>query len=888
MGPLADGHLEATTFFASSHDNDQCGSNGLPLTPNSIRIIGRFQLLTVIEHPNLCSYIDLTRAKREQIIVVSEGHSDKLSLHISHSFPDRDKVHRLAYEILSGLDYLHSRKIVHRNLSLENVQLNTQGSVKLSGYGLYYMTENGASVPFPIGSPVYTAPEVFLHDCQLLAVEGVAKRRTLSSSDATELLNPPSAPNVDSWSLGIVLLQCIAGELLWADVPVSDVISSLLQLFLDNTRCAFDVLVHTFSEVAQKNFKALDAGLLELVKFCLVVDPSSRMRAGELLSLSYFTVKPELIGCIIPQYKPLKFSCDLRCADLTLQQIKDFAEEDIGDDYVHLKERSFQEIYCLWKLTGGDLVVVLKKAGLITNTPPIISMANFVSDEGDAYGATQDHTTMYNDSSVTLDLTQLSERLAEVDPEAFYPLIISEDAPSLQRSVTDTAKLPLVIRERDVDYQFHRIVLFDSLLKGYPFTKAKVLREARTDIPPLFRAASWAAILDVRGNIYAQYDSIDKVSAQTIDRQIEVDIPRCHQYNELMSSPDAHKKLKRVLKAWVTSHPQYVYWQGLDSLSAPFIFLNFNDEALAYACLSKFISKYLYNFFLKDNSAVIQEYLAMFSQLIAFHEPELSNHLEETGFSPDLYAIPWFLTMYAHVFPLHRLFHLWDTLLLGASVFPLYIGVAILQQLKSRLLTYGFNECILLFSDLPEINIEQCVTDSKKIFCSTPKSATVRVHAPPFPNKQEAVDNRTAQEKTLMAEALPLSELKSCRTLKISAEEMLSLLTPSSDWKQSKPKLVIIDIRSTEEYLKGTIPDAIHVPVTAGLLAEDSLLTSAAKEFLDEYRYQVKVVVDTSNGQSPQFASRLVSLGYTKVCYLHKGMTILRGSNLLVVPSPNV
>lgn len=67
----------------------------------------------------------------------------------------------------------------------------------------------------------------------------------------------------------------------------------------------------------------------------------------------------------------------------------------------------------------------------------------------------------------------------------------------------------------------------------------------------------------------------------------------------------------------------------------------------------------------------------------------------------QLYAIPWFLTMYAHVFPLHRLFHLWDTLLLGASVFPLCIGVAILQQLKSRLLTYGFNECILLFSDLP-------------------------------------------------------------------------------------------------------------------------------------------------------------------------------------------
>ena len=60
--------------------------------------------------------------------------------------------------------------------------------------------------------------------------------------------------------------------------------------------------------------------------------------------------------------------------------------------------------------------------------------------------------------------------------------------------------------------------------------------------------------------------------------QIEVDIPRCHQYHELLSSPTAHAKFKRVLKAWVVSHPQYVYWQGLDSLCAPFLALNFNNE----------------------------------------------------------------------------------------------------------------------------------------------------------------------------------------------------------------------------------------------------------------------------------------------------------------------
>ena len=52
------------------------------------------------------------------------------------------------------------------------------------------------------------------------------------------------------------------------------------------------------------------------------------------------------------------------------------------------------------------------------------------------------------------------------------------------------------------------------------------------------------------------------------------------------------------------------------------------------------------------------------------------------------------------ILPLNKIFHLWDTLLLGDASFPLCVGVAILQQLKENLLTYGFNECILTFSDM--------------------------------------------------------------------------------------------------------------------------------------------------------------------------------------------
>lgn len=125
----------------------------------------------------------------------------------------------------------------------------------------------------------------------------------------------------------------------------------------------------------------------------------------------------------------------------------------------------------------------------------------------------------------------------------------------------------------------------------------------------------------------------------------------------MLSSTEGHRKLKRILKAWVYQNSNYVYWQGLDSLTAPFLFLNFNNEAKAFACLSAFIPKYLHKFFLKDNSMVIQEYLAKFSQLIAFHDPHLANHLYDINFYPELFAIPWFLTVFSRKSQYYLLFY---------------------------------------------------------------------------------------------------------------------------------------------------------------------------------------------------------------------------------------
>ncbi|XP_014895110.1 TBC domain-containing protein kinase-like protein [Poecilia latipinna] len=887
MKPIRDAQLGAFTFFASALPHDVCGSNGLPLTPNSIKILGRFQILKTITHPRLCQYVDISRGKHERLIVVAEHYSRNVGDFRQEQTASPEKVLQVAYEVLEGLDFMNKHGLVHRALSPNNVLLDCKGNVKLAKFGLYHMTDHGADVDFPIGNPSYLAPEVIALGC-------------FHPSDPSHSETPlPSGPKSDVWSLGILLFELCAGRRVLQNIELSDKLKFILTL-----GCMDDIVTVLAEEHGcLEIIKEMPENVVELLRKCLTFLPSKRPTPAELLGDPVF----DAISCHYPPFqKPVSlFSSSLRCAHLHLpDDISDLCKDD-DEDY--LSERGIDEVYHLWCLAGGDLEKELTNKEIIQSKPPICTLPKFVLEDGESFGQGRDRSFLLDDTTVTLSLCQLRNRLKDVAGEAYYPLLEDEQS-SLPQSnssneLSATVTLPLIIRERDTEYQLIRIILFDRLLKGYPYKKNLMWKEARVDIPPLVRGLAWAALLGIEGDIQAKYDSTDKDTPIPTDRQIEVDIPRCHQYDELLSSPQGHIKFRRVLKAWVVSHPDLVYWQGLDSLCAPFLYLNFNNEALAYACMSAFIPKYLYNFFLKDNSHVIQEYLTVFSQMIAFHDPELSNHLNEIGFIPDLYAIPWFLTMFTHVFPLHKIFHLWDTLLLGSSSFPFCIGVAILQQLRDRLLANGFNECILLFSDLPEIDIERCVRESINLFCWTPKSATYRQYAQPMKAAGEGIFGKTAtyfssdyqdMPKTdLSREPLALCDLKAEVSPRISAEDLidlceLSLAGPTKRSKSGKPKIVAVDIRNVEDFGRGHVSGSINIPFNSVFGPDGELVQCPASGVLQNYRGRVIVIVSHAVKSAALFAAHLVKVNFSRVCILDGGISKLKPTGLLTVPSPQI
>ncbi len=273
--------------------------------------------------------------------------------------------------------------------------------------------------------------------------------------------------------------------------------------------------------------------LEKLLSNCLIVNATQRPNIAEVLSSS------ELSGSnfTIPSESPFTCLDDVfrhcsRIRRLTVQNLREMKEYVANNqDWMErpIRERPIEEVYVLWRLAGSSVENILKRKGLIKARPPIKSLPDVAIEECDIFGQEAGRHSLVDLTETPLSMKNLDERLESVDPELFYPSLEvryqelqKSSGVAIERSGSGSgsANLPTLVKERDIEHQLERMLIFESLVNAYPFRVDALWREARLDIAPLYRNYVWAALLNVKSDVDRVYEAIDKESPTPTDRQV--------------------------------------------------------------------------------------------------------------------------------------------------------------------------------------------------------------------------------------------------------------------------------------------------------------------------------------------------------------------------------
>jgi hypothetical protein len=78
--------------------------------------------------------------------------------------------------------------------------------------------------------------------------------------------------------------------------------------------------------------------------------------------------------------------------------------------------------------------------------------------------------------------------------------------------------------------------------------------------------------------------------------------------------------------------------------------------------------------------------LGTMQRLLAFADPELCLHFRQLELTVDMFAVPWFITLFSHLLPIPDIYIVWDALIVGPPLLPVFIASSILRRLRSQLL----------------------------------------------------------------------------------------------------------------------------------------------------------------------------------------------------------